>query len=288
MLEAARAGATYGEVEAAGACGGRSGRGHPGVRELVEEVRIEVCWATGRGSSWCSIRWGDAGRADRRCDGPGAVRAGDAGDGPAAIRRAADRRADRPQHIDPRRPGVVALPVRSRQPRLIFDRDAARGFRLDIPAGATERWAPGETRTVRLVRFARRRTDATTRDDPPLPGRSPRPLRPDAPATASASPTPTSGSASPRIARRPATSRSGATPRPSGPDAAQGRPSPSELDVVIVGALVVDPLDRRRQGRHRHQGRPDRRRRAGGQRRRSATASSCRSGRTPSRSWATA
>ena len=28
------------------------------------------------------------------------------------------------------------------------------GFRLDIPAGATERWSPGETRTVRLVRFA--------------------------------------------------------------------------------------------------------------------------------------
>jgi urease beta subunit len=38
--------------------------------------------------------------------------------------------------------------------RLVFDRDAARGFRLDIPAGATERWSPGETRTVRLVRFA--------------------------------------------------------------------------------------------------------------------------------------
>ena len=39
-------------------------------------------------------------------------------------------------------------------PRLIFDRDAARGFRLDLPAGASERWSPGETRTVRLVRFA--------------------------------------------------------------------------------------------------------------------------------------
>jgi urease beta subunit len=38
-------------------------------------------------------------------------------------------------------------------PRLEFDRTAARGFRLDLPAGATERWAPGETRTVRLVRF---------------------------------------------------------------------------------------------------------------------------------------
>ena len=28
-------------------------------------------------------------------------------------------------------------------PRLVFDREAATGFRLDLPAGATERWAPG-------------------------------------------------------------------------------------------------------------------------------------------------
>ncbi len=36
--------------------------------------------------------------------------------------------------------------------RLEFDRAAAAGCRLDIDAGSTERWAPGETRTVRLVR----------------------------------------------------------------------------------------------------------------------------------------
>ena len=38
--------------------------------------------------------------------------------------------------------------------RLVFDRQAARGFRLDLPAGAYTGWEPGETRTVRLVRFA--------------------------------------------------------------------------------------------------------------------------------------
>jgi urease subunit gamma/beta len=38
-------------------------------------------------------------------------------------------------------------------PRLIFDRDAARGYRLDLVAGISERWAPGESRTARLVRF---------------------------------------------------------------------------------------------------------------------------------------
>jgi urease beta subunit len=35
--------------------------------------------------------------------------------------------------------------------RLEFDRDAARGFRLDLPAGDSLRWGPGETREVALV-----------------------------------------------------------------------------------------------------------------------------------------
>ena len=37
--------------------------------------------------------------------------------------------------------------------RLHFDRDVAHGYHLDIPAGSTMRWAPGETREVELVRF---------------------------------------------------------------------------------------------------------------------------------------
>jgi urease subunit beta len=37
---------------------------------------------------------------------------------------------------------------------LAFDRAATRGFRLDIPAGTATRFEPGQTRTVRLVRYA--------------------------------------------------------------------------------------------------------------------------------------
>lgn len=40
---------------------------------------------------------------------------------------------------------------------LDFDRDRARGFRLDIPAGTAVRFEPGQKRTVRLVAFAGRR-----------------------------------------------------------------------------------------------------------------------------------
>ncbi len=38
-------------------------------------------------------------------------------------------------------------------PALHLDRAAARGQRLDIPAGTAVRFEPGQTRTVRLVPF---------------------------------------------------------------------------------------------------------------------------------------
>lgn len=43
---------------------------------------------------------------------------------------------------------------------LDFDRAAARGFRLDIPAGTAVRFEPGQTRTVRLVAYAGKRVVA--------------------------------------------------------------------------------------------------------------------------------
>lgn len=37
---------------------------------------------------------------------------------------------------------------------LIFDREQARGFRLDIPAGTAVRFEPGQKRKVQLVKVA--------------------------------------------------------------------------------------------------------------------------------------
>lgn len=42
-------------------------------------------------------------------------------------------------------------------PALAFDRDKARGYRLDIPAGTAVRFEPGQTREVTLVAYAGRR-----------------------------------------------------------------------------------------------------------------------------------
>jgi urease beta subunit len=40
---------------------------------------------------------------------------------------------------------------------LVFDRDGARGMRLDIPAGTAIRFEPGQSRLVRLVSLAGQR-----------------------------------------------------------------------------------------------------------------------------------
>lgn len=42
-------------------------------------------------------------------------------------------------------------------PALIFDRAAARGFRLDIPAGTAVRFEPGQSRAVTLVPYTGKR-----------------------------------------------------------------------------------------------------------------------------------
>ena len=39
-------------------------------------------------------------------------------------------------------------------PALAFDREATRGYRLDIPAGTAVRFEPGQRRTVTLVALA--------------------------------------------------------------------------------------------------------------------------------------
>ncbi len=43
-------------------------------------------------------------------------------------------------------------------PGLAFDRTAARGMRLDIPAGTAVRFEPGQSRSVKLIPFAGSRT----------------------------------------------------------------------------------------------------------------------------------
>ena len=169
MFEAARAGGSYLDVEAAGRDAVSPDEVMPGVRELVDIVPLEVLLDDGTRLVVVLDPLGRDGDPPA-VDGPGAIRPAEnedegRGSHEAAAREAAARHADRPGP-----PGdTLELVVRSESrrairvtshypferinPRLIFERERTRGFRLDLPAGASERWAPGETRTVRLVRF---------------------------------------------------------------------------------------------------------------------------------------
>ena len=157
MLEAARAGAGYQEVEAAGRAAVDPSGVMPGVRELIDDVRLEVLLGDGTRLVVLVDPLGRDG-APPAADGPGAIRP--AAEEPAATKPDANHQPAREtRDLAVRSASIRAIRVSSHYPfdrvnrRLVFDREAARGFRLDLPAGASERWAPGETRTVVLIRF---------------------------------------------------------------------------------------------------------------------------------------
>ncbi len=145
MFEAARAGGTYEAVEAAGRAAVDRSEVLDGVASLVDQVTLEVLMDDG---TRLIVLADPLGRTD---DGPGAVRM-------AAASPPVDDRER--LTLDVRSESTRVIHVSSHYPfervnrRLIFDRAVVTGFHLDLPAGSTERWAPGETRTVRLVRYA--------------------------------------------------------------------------------------------------------------------------------------
>jgi urease subunit gamma/beta len=162
MFEAARGGGDYAAIELAGRSAVRLDEVMPGVRALVDEVFLEVL--IGDGTRLVALLDplappGDAG-ATR---GPGARDQLGAADAPGAIipNQARPPEAGNRASIEltvrsaSRRVIHVSshFPFHRVNPRLEFDREVARGYRLDLPSGASERWAPGEARTVRLVRF---------------------------------------------------------------------------------------------------------------------------------------
>lgn len=140
MLEAARAGGNYEDVVVAGRSAVAPTEVMDGVAELIDEVRLEVLL-------------GDGTRLVVLVDplGAGATE-------PSAMPPPSPPEREAIELAVVNRSGHVVrvsshYPFHRVNSRLEFDRDAARGFRLDLAAGATERWAPGEERTVRLVRY---------------------------------------------------------------------------------------------------------------------------------------
>jgi len=150
MLEAARAGRPYADVTAAGLAAVAPDEVIEGVRELVDEIRLEVLVGDGTRLIVLDDPLG-RGRPPME-DGPGAIV-------PSRRPSAAATDTLERRRVTVRSESRRTIRVSSHHPfdrvntRLVFDRTSATGFHLDVAAGAFETWAPGETREVELVRY---------------------------------------------------------------------------------------------------------------------------------------
>ena len=147
MHLAARGGASWDEVVATGEAVASATPVLEGVDAIAREIRLEVLLDEGTRLVVLRDPFGEP--AD---DAPGAVRFG-AGEVPLLPGR--ERRTLRVTNTGERPVRISShFPFWQANPSLGFDRDAARGFRLDLPAGDSLRWAPGQTREVELVAYA--------------------------------------------------------------------------------------------------------------------------------------
>jgi urease subunit gamma/beta len=146
MHLAARGGASLEGVIEAGRTAVPVDRLLDGVAAIVDEIRLEVLLDEGSRVVVLHRPWGPGDG-----DAPGAVRAreGEVELAPGRERRRLTVRngSERPVRVSSH------FPFWRVNARLAFDREAARGFRLDLPAGSSVRWAPGQTREVGLVRY---------------------------------------------------------------------------------------------------------------------------------------
>jgi urease subunit gamma/beta len=166
MLAAARGGGSYDDVVAAGRHALTEDDVMDGVRPLLDEVRLEVLVGDGTRLVVLVDPLGPVDpltRSDARDRSPSADRDAAAEDD-IELAPGRDRIRLRVENSSRRVVRVSShYPFDRTNPRLLFDRAAASGFRLDVPSGASIRWAPGEIREVDLVRYGGRIGDEPAR-----------------------------------------------------------------------------------------------------------------------------
>jgi urease subunit gamma/beta len=146
MHLAARSGGSYEDVLDAGRAALTPRQVIDGVADVATEIRLEVVLEEGSRLIVLREPFGPTSP-----DGPGAIRyaEGDVELVPERTRVTitVTNSSERPIRVSSH------FPFAETNAKLAFDRDAARGFRLDLPAGDSVRWAPGETKDVQLVAF---------------------------------------------------------------------------------------------------------------------------------------
>jgi urease subunit gamma/beta len=146
MHMAARAGGSFADVVEAGMRAVSPGDLMDGVSALIDEIRLEVLLADG--TRLIVLRGLGAPEAGIDTEPGGIVVA----DGSVTINQGLSSFELEVTNDSDHMVRVSShFPFDRVNERMRFDREAARGSRLDIPAGDTVRWDPGEHKTVRLV-----------------------------------------------------------------------------------------------------------------------------------------
>jgi urease subunit gamma/beta len=154
MHMAARSGASYEEVAHAGQRVLSADQVMAGVPDLVPEIRLEVLLE--EGTRLITVNpWGTSVMSSQPNIGNESI--GGVRFRPGTIHLLPGRERQRMRVTNTSTHPVRVsshFPFWRANPRLRFDRNAARGFRLDILAGSSIRWHPGETLQVDLVAIA--------------------------------------------------------------------------------------------------------------------------------------
>jgi len=148
MHMAARAGGTIQQVLQAGRASVSPEDLLDGVAELIKEIRLEVVLE--EGTRLVVLR--ELGTSPDGTDSTAVTTASGEvilNEGLEALELEVLNTSDHEVRVSSH------FPFERTNPRLSFDREAAAGTRLDIPAGDTVRWGPGERRAVRVVRMTK-------------------------------------------------------------------------------------------------------------------------------------
>jgi urease subunit gamma/beta len=151
VVEGARDGRSVADLMEAGAHVLAPGQVMDGVAEMIHDVQVEATFPDG--TKLVTVHHPIRGESAALVPGEVVTLAGDIvmNEGRETLALTVANTGDRPIQIGSHYHFFECNPA------LHFERAAARGMRLDIPAGTAVRFEPGQTREVRLVPLAGKR-----------------------------------------------------------------------------------------------------------------------------------
>ena len=145
VVEGARDGKTVAELMEAGAHVLTADQVMDGVASMIAEIQVEATFPDG--TKLVSVHHPVRGADDKHIPGEVLAEPGEIvmNEGRETVTLEVANSGDRPIQVGSH------YHFFETNPALKFDRARAKGFRLDIPAGAATRFEPGQSRAVRLV-----------------------------------------------------------------------------------------------------------------------------------------